>query len=226
MQNRTKLLFGIYWLVVVAELLLIYFQLNEWRWLTKSLLMPLLIASVWFMHGNKQSKFKWLMVSALVFSWLGDILLQAKDLFIPGLITFLMAHVFYIVYFTSAGKGKKGLLEFQPLIALPVLLFLLIFLMLLYPFLDTLKIPVTIYAITICTMLTLSIQLKRKINDPAAILFFHGALQFVISDSILAVNLFAFPNWVLSLCVMLSYCSAQYLLVKGYSEHEEASIKM
>lgn len=206
----------LYWLVVAAELLLIYLQLGEWRWFTKPLLMPLLLAAVFFHKESTDRFFRWIIAAALLFSWMGDVLLQAKNLFIPGLISFLTAHIFYIVYFLKAGKGEKGLLQFQPLIGIPVVLYLSIFLMLLYPFLDSMKIPVTVYGITICSMLLCSINLRRKMSDNAAILFFHGALQFVISDSLLAVNLFAFPHWVLSLCVMLSYCSAQYLLVRAH----------
>ncbi len=222
---KPLLMLRLFWLVVAAELLLIYFQWGDWRWFTKPLLMPLLLAAIFFHKGSTDRFFKGIIIAALMFSWMGDILLQAKNLFIPGLISFLIAHLFYIVYFLKAGRGEKGLLQFQPLIGIPVVLYLFIFLMLLYPFLDSMKIPVTIYGITICSMLLCSINLRRKISDNAAILFFHGALQFVISDSLLAVNLFAFPHWMLSLCVMLSYCSAQYLLVRAHLLHVEKHLQ-
>jgi uncharacterized membrane protein YhhN len=57
--------------------------------------------------------------------------------------------------------------------------------------------------------------MRRKINDVAATCFIIGATLFVISDSLLAVNLFAYSRMLLSLCVMLTYASAQYLIVKG-----------
>lgn len=73
----------------------------------------------------------------------------------------------------------------------------------------------TDYGITIGTMLLMAINTKQKMNDNAAVLFLIGAILFVISDLLLAVNLFAMHYVVISLCVMLTYASAQYLIVKG-----------
>jgi uncharacterized membrane protein YhhN len=210
---QAKRIFAVYWIVVVAELLLIYFRQQELRWFTKPLLMPLLMLAVFTMRSNIPL-YK-LFITALLLSWLGDMLLQIKGMFIPGLASFLLAHICYIVYFLKLQPGKKGLLQQQVLIGLPALIYIFIFLYLLHPFLDALKIPVTIYGITIGLMLLAAINTRRKVNDDAAVLFFNGALQFVLSDSILAVNLFAMPSWMLSLCVMATYASAQYLLVKG-----------
>lgn len=220
MQQRARLFFILFWLVTLADLLLTYFQQNELRWLTKPLLMPLLAIAFLLGSAKKKGLFFYFIMAALVLSWGGDVLLQLKGMFIPGLVSFLLAHVFYILYFLKTGAGKKGLLQFQPLIGLPVVVYMAIFLSLLYPFLDALKIPVTVYAITIGTMLLTAIHTKRKVSHDASTLFFNGALQFVISDSLLAVNLFAYPNLVLSLCVMITYCSAQYLIVKGVLVNE------
>jgi uncharacterized membrane protein YhhN len=212
-MKKLRFYFLLYFIFTIADLLFIYFNQPQLRWFTKPLLMPLLFFVVWN-NRNTIQHYKW-MLAGLALSWAGDILLQMKGLFIPGLISFLLAHVCYISYFMQLGKSKKGLLQQQPLIGLPVLIYILIFLWLLYPFLDALKIPVTVYGITIGTMLLMSINTKQRVNSAAAVLFFNGALQFVISDSILAVNLFALSNMALSLCVMATYASAQYLLVKG-----------
>jgi uncharacterized membrane protein YhhN len=213
MKQQQRLCFSLYFFITVADLLLIYFQKDYLRWFTKPLLMPLLMLVV---YSNRQSipRYQWLL-GGLALSWAGDVLLQLKGMFIPGLLSFLLAHVCYIIYFIKLNPQQKGLLQQQPLIGLPVAVYIVIFLWLLYPFLEALKIPVTVYGITIGTMLLMSINTKHKVNAVASTLFFNGALQFVISDSVLAVNMFAFPNMVLSLCVMATYVSAQYLLVKG-----------
>ncbi|XVJ64914.1 MAG: lysoplasmalogenase [Lacibacter sp.] len=220
MGRNLRIISIVYLAVVLADLLFIYFSMDAYRWLSKPLLMPLLMLLVLL---NKQviPLYRW-MLAGLALSWAGDVLLQLKDFFIPGLISFLLAHCCYITYFIKINPGRKGLLQQQPLIGLPVLIYIVIFLWLLYPFLDALKIPVTVYGITIGTMLLMSINLQQKINRVAAVLFFNGALQFVISDSILAVNLFAYNSTVLSLCVMATYASAQYLLVKASSSTEES----
>ncbi|MBX9782958.1 MAG: lysoplasmalogenase [Chitinophagaceae bacterium] len=213
MPQKPRVYFLVYFLITMADLLLIYSGKNELRWFTKPLLMPLLLLVVYLQR--RHIPLYVYMLGSLALSWAGDLLLQMKGLFIPGLISFLLAHVCYIVYFVKISNQQKGLLQLQPLIGLPVLIYIIIFLWLLYPFLDTLKIPVTVYGITIGAMLLMSINTKLKVNAMAAALFFNGALQFVISDSILAVNLFAVSSMILSLCVMATYASAQYLLVRG-----------
>ncbi len=215
MKQQSKIIFGIYAVVVVLELLFIYFDQPQLRWFTKPLLMPLLMLGFYVDSNKRSGTLFYLILFALILSWAGDVLLQMKGMFIPGLISFLLAHVFYILYFIKTGKGKKGLLQQQPLIGIPVLIYILIFLWQLYPFLDVLKIPVTVYGITIGAMLLMAINTKRKLNNDAAVLFFIGALLFVISDSLLAVNLFAKSHFLLSIFVMLTYAAAQYLIVKG-----------
>jgi uncharacterized membrane protein YhhN len=213
MKQQQRIYFGLYFILTVTDLLFIYFQKDHMRWFTKPLLMPLLMLVV---YSYKQSipLYQW-MLGGLFLSWAGDVLLQMKGMFIPGLVSFLLAHVFYITYFIKLNPQQKGLLQQQPLIGLPVLVYIIIFLWQLYPFLEALKIPVTVYGITIGTMLLMSINTKQKVNAAASTLFFNGALQFVISDSMLAVNMFAVSHTILSLCVMATYASAQFLLVKG-----------
>ena len=215
MKQQSKIIFGSYVVVVVLELLFIYFDQPQLRWFTKPLLMPLLMLGFYTASVKRNGTLFYLILLALFLSWAGDVLLQMKGMFIPGLISFLLAHVFYIIYFSKTGKSKKGLLQLQPLICIPVLVYIVIFLWQLYPFLDALKIPVTVYGITIGTMLLMAINTRRKVFDNAATLFINGALLFVISDSLLAVNMFAKSHFMLSLCVMLTYASAQYLIVRG-----------
>jgi uncharacterized membrane protein YhhN len=223
MKQQSKIIFGSYVVVVVLELLFVYFDEPQLRWFTKPLLMPLLMLGFNIESAKRNGALFNLILAALFFSWAGDVLLQMKGMFIPGLISFLLAHVFYIVYFIKRGKGKKGILQQQPLIGIPVLIYILIFLWQLYPYLDALKIPVTVYGITIGTMLLMAINTKRKLSKSAAALFFYGALLFVISDSLLAVNLFAMNHLVLSLGVMLTYASAQFLIVKGALANERVN---
>ena len=212
-MKSIRIIFTFYFLITAVDLLFIYLKLDAWRWLSKPLLMPLLMFVI---YSNRKTipLFYWIL-GGLALSWTGDVLLQLKGMFIPGLVSFLLAHICYILYFIKINPAQKGLLQLQPFIGLPVLIYIVIFLWLLYPFLDAMRLPVTAYGLTIGTMLLMSINTNRKVEATAAVLFFNGALQFVISDSLLAVNLFAYSNTVLSLCVMATYASAQYLLIKG-----------
>ena len=215
MKQQSKIIFGIYTVVVALELLFIYLDQSQLRWLTKPLLMPLLMIGFYIATVKRNGIFFFLILTALLFSWGGDVLLQMEGMFIPGLVSFLLAHVCYIIYLTKTGKSKQGLVQLKPIIVLPVLLYVLLFLWLLLPYLAALKIPVTVYGITIGTMLLLALNTKHKLQNKTTSLFITGALLFVISDSMLAVNLFAYKHVALSLAVMITYTAAQYSIVKG-----------
>lgn len=215
MKQQAKLLFLMYAVVALLELLFIYTNQSTLRWFTKPLLMPLLMLGFSVAATNRNSHLFRLILAALFLSWCGDVLLQMNGFFIPGLVAFLLAHVCYIVYFLQTEKNKKGWVQLQPPLVLPVLLYILLFLYLLFPYLGALKIPVIIYGITIGSMLLMAINTKNKLEDRTALLFICGALLFVISDSVLAVNLFAYQHLLLSLLVMATYAAAQYLIVKA-----------
>jgi len=214
-MRKNAFIFAIlYAIAAIADLYFVYNQQESFRFFSKPLLLPLLM-TYYLSSVGMGSKFAKLMAAALLFSWLGDVLLLWDSLFIPGLLAFLIAHIFYIIYFVKIEPSKKGLIRSQPLFGTPVLVFWGLFLAFLFPYLEKLRIPVFVYATVICTMLLCSINLSGKLKRPVFLLFLNGALQFVLSDSLLAINKFVFPFWFLPLCVMLAYCSAQYLLVRG-----------
>lgn len=215
MKQQAKLLFVIYAVVALLELLFIYTNQSTLRWFTKPMLMPLLMLGFYVAAANRTGYLSRLILAALFLSWCGDVLLQLKGFFIPGLVAFLLAHVCYVVYFLQTEKNKKGWIQLNPLIVLPVFLYILLFLYLLFPYLGALKIPVIVYGITIGTMLLMAMNTKDKLEASTSSLFITGALLFVISDSVLAVNLFAYQHLLLSLLVMATYAGAQYLIVKA-----------
>jgi uncharacterized membrane protein YhhN len=86
---------------------------------------------------------------------------------------------------------------------------------LLLPHLGELKIPVVLYATVICSMLLGSLHIYLKTNRPANKLFVLGATLFVLSDSLLAINKFYQPFPMAGVGIMLTYCLAQYFIVRG-----------
>ena len=213
MKRITFLLSFAYCLAALLNIYFVYTNNILLAHITKPVLMPLLMAIVFAETGLRDSfsKFFW---GGLIFSWLGDIVLMYDGFFIWGLVCFLIAHLFYIVYLLRI-KGPKGLIEFQPLFAIPILVYWLLLAGLLNDFLDALKIPVFIYGAIICSVWVAAFNLFWKIEKKAAALFFFGAFQFVLSDSILAINRFVYPFDMLPVLVMITYCSAQFLLTLG-----------
>lgn len=212
--QKATLIFG---LLSVIELVSLQFGFTFLHTLTKPLLMPVLIGMLYY-SGIAGTKRKWILIG-LFFSWLGDIflLLDSKGsiFFIAGLVSFLITHIFYILYFLSIVNPAPSLLKKQPLLIVLTLCYGSSLVFLLFPYLGELKIPVIVYATVICSMLLSSLHLYNKIEKPANLFFFLGAALFVISDSLLAVNKFYQPIPLSGVWTMLTYCSAQYLIVKG-----------
>jgi uncharacterized membrane protein YhhN len=185
----------------------------------KALIIPVL--AVIFMiniHPGSDILHK-LMLAGLVFSWAGDVLLEvpgeAADLFIPGLISFLMAHIMYLLTFFLT-KGESFINKSGSWLLLPVLFFGAGIIFYLHTDLGNMMIPVTIYTIVILAMLTGAINRFKKVNAISYRLVLAGAILFLISDSAMAVNKFGHPFPGSSIVIMSTYLLAQYLIITGY----------
>lgn len=195
----------LFFLVLACNILSSEMGLLQGVYATKSLLIPLL---AWGLVGSAWGKVKWVWI-ALFFSWLGDVLLMLPyDLFVFGLASFLLAHVFYVRHFWSV--WDRSAFPFQPLYLIGVLVYLIGLLYLLFPVLGAMQVPVIVYGAVISAMLLLALQTDR-------LGYRLGALLFVLSDSILAINKFHTPIPFAALLVMSTYGLAQYYLVKESS---------
>lgn len=77
-----------------------------------------------------------------------------------------------------------------------------------------------VYAAVICTMLLCSLHIFVKVNAPANRLFLSGAAFFVLSDSLLAINKFYQPFAYAGVCIMLTYCAAQFFIVTAFIKQQ------
>lgn len=158
-------------------------------------------------------------LAALIFSWLGDILLLWPHLFIYGLGAFLMAHLCYILGFRLAQQpeGRLDSMHFVRsfLYNFPIYLIATLILYFIYPTLGGLKIPVIAYILVIIGMVTTARDRFKKTNSASFWQVFVGALLFLVSDGILALARFYqdFPE--AGILIMGSYAAAQLLLVMG-----------
>lgn len=157
---------------------------------------------------------------ALLFTWIGDVILLFADIaeiyFILGLICFLIAHIIYCVVFNNQikTKARKNSILFG-IGSFIIALYLIGMLSVLLPFLGDLKIPVTVYASVISIMVLFAFNGFFVWKNPGNKYIFIGAIAFVISDSILAMNKFYAPIERSSFLIMLTYLVAQYLIVVG-----------
>jgi uncharacterized membrane protein YhhN len=90
----------------------------------------------------------------------------------------------------------------------------------LYGRLGGFKIPVLIYAAVLTGMVLVALFRFGKTTTASFAMVFGGAILFMISDSLIAVNKFLeiLPRG--GFWIMASYIAAQYLIVTGLSNHK------
>ncbi|HKC35234.1 MAG TPA: lysoplasmalogenase [Chitinophagaceae bacterium] len=207
----------LYFLVLAADLFAVYNGNETLGYITKPLLMPLLIVFFIFQTTGFASSLKKWIVLALLFSWAGDVLLMFEstngNFFIFGLVAFLIAHVFYILFYENVVR-KEGIGK-NYWWFLPVIIYYIALIYILSPHLGDMKLPVRIYGIVISYMLIQALQTGRIKDLGAAILMIGGAVLFITSDSVLAINKFYQPFEYAGIAIMLTYGIAQLLITLG-----------
>jgi uncharacterized membrane protein YhhN len=215
-----------YWFIaflaaVAGELTGVVTENQLLQYVFKPLLMVTLAMYFIASTSSLQHPFKRFVLLALFFSWLGDIFLifQKDDnpFFILGLGSFLIAQIFYIIFFHKVKTLENIKSRIWPLVIVVIYYFLLIYL--LSPYLGDMRVPVRVYGAVISLMLMVAIHMSFLKNRKAGLLLAFGALLFVISDSILAIDKFYQALGAAGFLVMITYVAAQFILVEGAARH-------
>ena len=143
----------------------------------------------------------------------------APVFFILGLVSFLLAHLTYIFYFLNTSSPQPSFFRQRPIMLLPVAVIVIELLNVLWSSLGVMKLPVIIYAIVIGTMLGTALWQFKKLNSHASSWFITGAVSFIVSDALLAINKFSHPFDNAGILIMGTYCFAQYAIAKGSLYH-------
>lgn len=152
---------------------------------------------------------------ALALSAIGDALLEySPGLFAAGLLAFLLAQVTYTLTFLRIRQTRW----FQPALVFVGVYSLGLAAWLLPAVSRSLAVPVAIYvaAITVMAMAAFTTHAPNRWME-------MGAVLFLISDSVLAVNRFRMPVPLSGWVVWSTYYIAQLLITLGYSKAREAS---
>lgn len=205
----------------------------QWGWANVHLATkPMIIISLaiyygWSSHRLDMDSNRWTW-AALGFSWLGDVLLlnQRDSLFFMlGLAAFLVAHISYIVgYRQHCQNASPGLLTTQKVrFTLPVFLAGTGLVVVLYPNLGEFTLPVILYAAVLMMMVAESIFRFGRTVSKSFWFVMVGAVLFMVSDSLIALNKFYAEINHASFWIMLTYIPAQGLIVAGLLEHKKAA---
>lgn len=192
--------------------------------LAKPLIMFGLMGYYYLQSVKRSSVF----ILALAFCWAGDVLLLFESynglFFMGGLVSFLIGHVLYIVCYRQFQSGDRTneLMGPQKVrFSLPFILAGTGLVVILFPVLGHLKIPVMVYALVLTLMVLNALFRYGRTSTQSFLLIFLGAILFMVSDSVLAMNKFLQPFRGAGALIMITYCAAQFLIVKGILTHEK-----
>lgn len=175
---------------------------------------PLIMISLGLLYFISVKKIDFWFVSALFFSLLGDIfLLNKQNYFVFGLASFLITHIIYLkisVGFLQKQLTYKIILASVPFIALFIWILYLIF-----NNLKNLLIPVLSYGIVLVAFGTSALLNYLQKKMPISTNLLLGALLFIASDSLIALNNFYLPKHLFSILLILFYMSSQYFICKA-----------
>ena len=207
--------------LVAGDLIGPLLDLKALEYIFKPLLVPALLLYLYLNTRDDVSAFVRLVMGGLILSWVGDVVLMFSDrgelFFAAGLGAFLVAHLLYIAAYVRSVSRTAGVafLRRRPLWLLPFgLLFVGIY-GLLYPALGAMRVPVLAYTATIVLMAVLALNRWGRVPEASFRLILWGALLFILSDAILAIDKFLVTVPHAGVAVMSTYVAAQYLIVEG-----------
>lgn len=199
--------------ITVSILNIIFNYRNNLKgiYLTKPLIMPLLI--LYYITLTQNINF--IIIGALIFGFLGDVfLLDSKNHFTKGLLSFFCGHILYIVafYLNFTIKGVKG---FYLVFIIFYLFYALLLVKELFAYLGSMKILGTMYMSTIMIMSFISLLMMLQSFTINTVLIFLGTIIFIVSDSVLAFDTFKEKYAYSGVIIMSTYITAQFLIIVG-----------
>lgn len=176
---------------------------------------PFLITCLVFVYLVSVKKANFWFVSALFFSFWGDVLLLFKNqFFVLGLIAFLFTHLLYIKLLSSLLRRISS--STIVIISLPFLFYFVSFLYLILDKVTDIKLPVVVYGLVLSLFGVLSFLYYLQNKTKASLWMFLGAILFMLSDSLIALNRFYDTKIDAQIYIMFTYILAQYLICKSF----------
>ncbi len=214
----------IFWVVLFAHCAFIYYEKTDFRYVSKLLLMPILIAYL-LMNARKNAYHtsKRIILIGLFAAFIGDLLLifNGTAFFIGGMLAFIVTHIAYTTFFLKSSNVRFSKATEFIVASVLVTIVAVKLLDFLKPYLGDMIWPVKIYmaAIAVMTASAANLLSNNLLKVIATTYFVPGAVLFVLSDAVLASNHFLYKDNFLDVVVMLSYGYAQCLMVQGFARY-------
>ena len=186
---------------------------ERWKsveYLAKPLAMVALVGVALSLHAEVPGRRPWI-VAALLLSLVGDVFLMVpRDLFVPGLGSFLLGHLAYIVAFRVDGGSAGALAVSVVIVAVAAVVVGRKVIAGVRSSEPAVTVPVVAYIAVIAAMVACALATGN-------VLFGVGAVLFMVSDSLIAWNRFVRSLSWAPLAIIVTYHVAQALLVTGMS---------
>ena len=198
-------------LVAISAFLAIraeYFGPRRKVYLFKPLTVLLIILIALQPKNPVSQSYRIAIIAGLLCSLAGDIFLMLpRDRFIQGLLSFLVAHLCYTAAFLREGERAVSVLSL-----LPFLVYGGLMLHALWPHLGKMRAPVVVYMLVILLMGWQAASRFLVTNQEGSLTAFMGALFFIASDSVLALNRFKSRFRSAQALTLSTYFIAQWLI--------------
>ena len=177
--------------------------------------------AVYFLIYSKKKSFTIPVLIAFFFSWLGDnfLMFSGKNelFFFAGVGGFFLAQLSYIYIFSKySEENRQGYLRKKPLLIIFFLLYVAGIYIVLLPGLEGIMKPVIlVYALSLIAMSMMALNRRGRVNPPSFRYVFAGSILFLLSDSMIAINKFSLEFPMAGFWIMITYISAQYLIMRG-----------
>jgi len=220
MPKHTNFTLNRSWLFAFIAASLVYILIRtiqpfELDWLVKIIPIALLIQFAAIQSSGKTRSF---LVSGLILSGIGDVLLSLDGLFIIGLGAFLLAQLTYTVLFLTQCKWNAKRLPWATL----VVLYTVVCTVFIIPKTGELQLVITAYMVAI-TFMALAASFR---DDSRFLIVACGALIFMLSDTLIAINKFVTPFDYSGAAIMATYYIAQASITLGICHHYSQAQKV
>jgi len=220
MKKYTSLILHLVLLIIVVIELTGRFTDNiRLEYPVKPLIMIWMAA--YFLIYNKKKSFTIPVLIAFFFSWLGDnfLMFSGKNelFFFAGVGGFFLAQLSYIYIFSKyKEENRQGYLRKKPLLIIFFLLYVGGIYFVLFPGLEGIMKPIIlVYALSLMAMSMMALNRRGRVNPPSFRYVFAGSILFLLSDSMIAINKFSTEFPLAGFWIMITYISAQYLIMRG-----------
>ncbi|CAM1347072.1 lysoplasmalogenase [Tenacibaculum insulae] len=208
-KNKITIASIVFLLIAIADVYAVITQNKSIEMVFKPLLMTSLV--IVYLLSVKKANF-WL-ISALFFSFWGDVfLLDKANYFVFGLASFLIAHLMYIKMTSQFLINSSFLKIIKAAIFFVILFFVILFLI--KDNLGEMLVPVLVYGVAISAFGTCTLLNYQQKKSTANIGLLLGAMLFIASDSLIALNNFYKPEIFFDIAIVVLYIVSQYLIVK------------